>query len=275
MRQTPRLAFFMMLALTISMVSACASQAGNSPATEQRVTLTVYAAASLTDAFKEIGANFQHSHANVTVTFNFAGSQQLEQQLAQGATADVFASANTKYMEEAVKAGLVTDGTQKTFVHNRLIVIVPKNNPAHIQTLQDLGKPGVKIVLADKSVPVGQYALAFLDKASADATYGAGYKASVLKNVASYEDNVKSVFSKVQLGEADAGIVYTSDVSTHGDEVGSLAVPDALNTIAAYPIALVKVSHYSAMAQQFVNYVLSTDGQTVLTKYGFIGTTAG
>lgn len=275
MRHRRRLALFGVLALMLSILSACTGQAGSSPTTEQRVALTVYAAASLTDAFKEIGANFQHSHANVTVTYNFAGSQQLEQQLAQGATADVFASANTKYMDEAIKAELVTDGTQKTFVRNRLIVIVPTNNPAHIQTLQDLGKPGMKIVLADKSVPVGQYALTFLDKASADATYGAAYKANVLKNVASFEDNVKSVFSKVQLGEADAGIVYTSDVSTHGDEVGSLAIPDALNTIAVYPIAPIKASHYSATAQQFVTYVLSADGQAVLTKYGFIGASAG
>lgn len=274
MRRTSRLAIFTLLALAISLLSACAGQAGSSPTTEQQTTLTVYAAASLTDAFKEIGADFEHTHANVQVTFNFAGSQQLEQQLTQGASADVFASASTKYMDAAIKAGVVADGAQKTFARNRLIVIVPKNNPAHIQTLQDLGKSGVKIVLADKSVPVGQYALAFLDKANADASFGAVYKANVLKNVVSYEDNVKSVFSKVQLGEADAGIVYTSDVSTHGDEVGSLAIPDALNTIAIYPIAARKISHNGATAQQFVEYVLSAEGQTVLKKYGFIAASA-
>lgn len=270
MRRLSRLTIFTLLALAISLLGACAGQAGGSPTAAQQTTLTVYAAASLTDAFKEIGAGFQHSHANVTVTFNFAGSQQLEQQIAQGATADVFASASTKYMDAAIQAGIVAGGAQKTFVRNRLIVIVPKNNPAHIQTLQDLGTSGVKIVLADKSVPVGQYALAFLDKASADHSFGATYKANVLKNVVSYEDNVKSVFSKVQLGEADAGIVYTSDVSTHGDEVGSLAIPDALNTIAVYPIAALKNSHNSASAQQFVEYVLSASGQATLKKYGFI-----
>lgn len=275
MRRTARLAIFTLLALAISLLSACAGQAGSSPTPSQQTTLTVYAAASLTDAFKEIGANFQHAHANVTVAFNFAGSQQLEQQLAQGAPADVFASANTSYMDAAIKAGVVADGTQKTFVRNRLIVIVPKDNPAHIQTLQDLGKPGSKIVLADKSVPVGQYALTFLDKASADPAFGAAYKANVLKNVASYEENVKSVFSKVQLGEADAGIVYTSDVSTHGDEVGSLAIPDALNTIATYPIAALNVSHNASTAQQFVAYVLSAEGQAVLKKYGFVEASAG
>jgi molybdate transport system substrate-binding protein len=275
MRRMARLAIFTLLALAISLLSACAGQTGSSPTTAQQTTLTVYAAASLTDAFKEIGANFQRSHANVTVVFNFAGSQQLEQQLAQGATADVFASANTSYMDAAIKAGVIAGETQKTFVRNRLITIVPKDNPAHIQTLQDLGKPGVKIVLADKSVPVGQYALTFLDKASADPAFGAAYKANVLKNVASYEDNVKSVFSKVQLGEADAGIVYTSDVSTHGDEVGSLGIPDALNTIAVYPIAALKVSHNASTAQQFVAYVLSTEGQAVLKKYGFVEASAG
>jgi molybdate transport system substrate-binding protein len=275
MQRTARLAIFTLLALAISLLGACAGQAGSSSTTSQQTTLTVYAAASLTDAFKEIGANFKHAHANVTAAFNFAGSQQLEQQLAQGATADVFASANTSYMDAAIKAGVIADGTQKTFVRNRLIVNVPKDNPAHIQTLQDLGKPGIKIVLADKSVPVGQYALAFLDKASADPAFGATYKANVLKNVASYEDNVKSVFSKVQLGEADAGIVYTSDVSTHGDEVGSLGIPDALNTIAVYPIAALKVSHNAGTAQQFVAYVLSAEGQSVLKKYGFVEASAG
>ncbi len=270
MRRRPWLAPFATLAVALSVLSGCASQANSNPTTAQQVTLTVYAAASLTDAFHEIGANFQHAHPNVTVMSNFAGSQQLEQQIAQGAGADVFASANAKYMDAAITAGAVTSGTQKTFARNRLIVIVPKDNPAHIQTLQDLGKPGVKIVLADKSVPVGQYALTFLDKAGADPAFGASYKAQVLKNVVSYEDNVKSVFSKVQLDEADAGIVYTSDVSTHGNEVGSLAIPDAMNTIAVYPIAPLKTSRNARMAQQFVEYILSADGQAVLKKYGFI-----
>lgn len=270
MRRRPRLAPFAILALALSVLSACTSQAGSNQTTPPQVTLTVYAAASLTDAFKEIGANFQHAHANVSVMSNFAGSQQLEQQIAQGAQADVFASANAKYMDAAITAGVVTSGAQKTFARNRLIVIVPKNNPAHIQTLRDLGKPGVKLVLADKSVPVGQYALTFLDKAAADPAFGASYKAQVLKNVVSYEDNVKSVFSKVQLDEADAGIVYTSDVSTHGDEVGSLAIPDAMNTIAVYPIAALKASRNASVAQQFVAYILSADGQAVLKKYGFI-----
>lgn len=274
MQRRLRLASFTFLALMLALLSACTGQAGSSPTTPQQVTLTVYAAASLTDAFKEIGANFQHAHANMAVTFNFAGSQQLEQQIAQGATADVFASANAKYMDAAITAGAVTSGAQKTFAHNRLVVIVPKNNPAHIQTLQDLGKPGVKIVLADKSVPVGQYAVTFLDKASTDPAFGASYKAQVLKNVVSYEDNVKSVFSKVQLGEADAGIVYTSDVATHGDEVGGLAIPDAMNTIAVYPIAPLKGSRNASTAQQFVAYVLSADGQAVLKKYGFIAVSA-
>lgn len=275
MRRISRLAIFTLLALTVSFLGACAGQAENSHATSQQTALTVYAAASLTDAFQEIGADFQHAHANVTVSFNFAGSQQLEQQLAQGATADVFASANTKYMDVAITAGVIAAGAQKTFARNRLIVIVPKNNPAHIQTLQDLGKRGVKLVLADKSVPVGQYALTFLDKASADPAFGAAYKANVLQNVVSFEENVKSVFSKVQLGEADAGIVYTSDVSTHGDEVSSVAIPDVLNTIAIYPIAALKASHNASMAQQFVAYVLSTEGQAVLTKYGFVAASAG
>jgi molybdate transport system substrate-binding protein len=150
-------------------------------------------------------------------------------------------------------------------------VIYPKANPAGLQTLLDLATPGVKLVLADKSVPVGQYAVSFLDNAVKDASFGATYKADVLKNVVSYELDVKSVLTKVELGEADAGIVYTTDAATDTTgQAGQLAIPDNLNVIAVYPIAVVKDSPNLSMAQAFVDYVLSTDGQAILTKYGFI-----
>ena len=137
----------------------------------------------------------------------------------------------------------------KTFAHNRLVVIYPTANPAKIQSLADLARPGVKVDLAAKTVPVGQYALTFLDAAAADPSYGASYKTNVLKNVVSYETDVKSVLSKVALGEADAGIVYTTDAATETGKVGTVAIPDTLNTIALYPIGVVKASKQSATAQ--------------------------
>jgi molybdate transport system substrate-binding protein len=241
------------------------------PTQPPAVTLHVFAAASLTASFGEIGKAFEAKHPGVTVTFNFAGSQQLGQQINAAAPADVFASANQTQMDAVVKSGRIDQGASKPFVNNRLVVIYPKANPAGIQTLQDLAKPGVKLVLADKSVPVGQYALNFLDNAVKDATFGASYKDDVLKNVVSYELDVKSVLTKVTLGEADAGIVYTTDAATDtAGKTSQLAIPDSLNVIAVYPIAVIKDSPNLSLAQALVDFVLSPDGQAILTKYGFI-----
>jgi molybdate transport system substrate-binding protein len=233
-------------------------------------TITVYAAASLTDAFSQIGKLFELYNPGVKVVFNFAGSQVLSQQLAQGAPVDVFASANQAQMDVAVKAGRLSTST--VFVLNRLVAITPADNPAGIKTLQDLGKPGLRLVLAAKAVPVGQYALDFLIKASADPTFGTGYQASVLSNVVSYEDNVKQVLAKVALGEADAGIVYTTDVlGANASKVVKIKIPDNLNTIAKYPIGYVNNSANPYWAKAFVRFVLSRDGQRTLAQYGFIG----
>ena len=155
------------------------------PAQPKPVTLDVFAAASLTAAFNEIGKAFEAKNPGTTVTFNFAGSQQLAQQINSAAPADVFASANQTQMDAVVKGGRIDQGASKPFANNRLVVIFPKPNPAGIQTLEDLAKPGVKLVLADKAVPVGQYALNFLDNAAKDTTFGAGYKDAVMKNVVS------------------------------------------------------------------------------------------
>jgi molybdate transport system substrate-binding protein len=234
--------------------------------------LTVFAAASLTDAFSEIGQNFSAEHPGVAITFNFAGSQQLAQQLGQGAPADLFASANNSQMDVAIlEAGRVVGGAQRAFAQNRLVVIYPADNPAGITQLQDLTKAGVKFILAAKEVPVGQYSLDFMDKASQEPAFGATFKDDVLKNVVSYEENVRSVLTKISLGEGDAGIVYASDISGEGAaRVGRLDIPDHLNTIASYPIAVISDSAYPIQAKAFMEYTLSPAAQEVLAKYGFI-----
>jgi molybdate transport system substrate-binding protein len=235
-------------------------------------TLTVFAAASLTESFTEIGKQFEADNPGVKVTFNFAGSQQLRAQLAQGAKADVFASANTKEMTTAIISdSLVVSGTQRTFVTNRLIVILPKSNPGKITSLADLARPGLKLDFADSSVPVGQYTLDILTKMSQDATFGAMFKNKVAANVVSREDNVKSVVAKVQLGEADAGVVYATDITPNAaQDLTTLDVPDKFNVIATYPIAPLKNAPEPRLASQFVEWVLSSKGQQVLTQYGFI-----
>jgi len=231
--------------------------------------LTVFAAASLTDVFNEIGEQFKQQNPGVTFEFNYAGSQQLRTQLEQGAVADLFASANAKEMNNAIQSGLVLSGTQKTFVRNRLAVIVPKDNPGGIKELKDLAQPGLKIVLAAPGVPVGGYALTALDKMNAD--FGATFSQTVLSNVVSQEDNVKQVVAKIQLGEGDAGIVYSSDVTpAAAEKVMKLDIPDKYNVLATYPIAVLKAAPQADLAAKFMAHVLSTDGQVTLQKWGFI-----
>jgi molybdenum ABC transporter molybdate-binding protein len=240
-------------------------------AAPKQITLNVFAAASLTAAFGEIGTQFEAANPGVKVVNNFAGSQQLAAQINQGAPADVFASASTAQMTAVITTGEVISGSQQLFTRNRLVVIYPTENPGKITKLQDLANSGLKLVLADKTVPVGAYALTFLDNAVKDASFGADYKTNVLKNVVSYENDVKSVLAKVQLGEGDAGIVYTTDAATADPaKVSQLAIPDALNVIAKYPIAPVKSSVNPESAKAYIAFVLSPSGQTVLAKYGFI-----
>ncbi|MBW7885885.1 MAG: molybdate ABC transporter substrate-binding protein [Caldilineaceae bacterium] len=232
--------------------------------------LVVFAAASLTDAFQAIGETFAAEH-DAVVTFNFAGSQQLAQQLSGGAPADVFASANARQMEAAVGTGRIDAGTIQTFAHNRLVVVTPADNPGEIATLADLARPGIKLVLADSAVPVGQYSLDFLAKAIAQGEMEEGYDEAVLANIVSYENNVRTVLAKVVLGEADAGIVYSSDVT--GEErnrVQIIDIPDALNVVASYPVAPLQDSAHPELAAAFVDYLRSARGQATLAEYGFI-----
>jgi molybdate transport system substrate-binding protein len=258
----------LLLTMLIACVS-CSPRTTGEPAQTQ--TLTVLAAASLTGPFSELGRQLEAQYPYTKVEFNFAGSQQLAQQLSQGAPADVFASASQKNMEAVVQAKRVAKDAPQIFVKNRLVLIYPKKNSAGLAELKDLAKPGLKLVFAAQDVPVGQYSLDFLDKASKDPGFGAAYKAEVLKNIVSYEENVKAVYTKVALNEADAGIVYLSDISPDGaGQIGSLDIPDALNVIAGYPIAAITDSQHPDLAKAFIELVLSTSGQQVLQRYHFI-----
>lgn len=260
----------LLVILAAFLLSACTPAPSPSPTAAAPVKLEVMAAASLTAPFREIGKTFETQNPGVTVEFNFAGSQQLAQQITSGAAADVFASASPSYMNTLVGAKQVDGGKVVKFASNRLVVILPKANPGGVAALKDLAKPGLKLVLAAKAVPVGQYALDFLGKASSDPAYGADYQAAVLKNVVSYEDNVKSVLTKISLGEGDAGIVYTTDAAGSAESVTQVAIPDALNVIASYPIAPLTGSKNPALASAFAGLVASDAGQQVLKKYGFL-----
>ena len=228
--------------------------------------LTVFAAASLTDAFTEIGKNFESQNPNVTVTFNFAGSQALRTQIEEGAPADVFASASAKEMDALIAGSFAAKESSQIFLSNKLAVIVPADNPAGIDSLDDLANSGVKIVLAAEEVPVGNYSRQAFELMNA--SFGADFKNNVLANVVSNEDNVKQVVAKVQLGEADAGIVYMSDAVV-APELETIQIPDEMNVIAKYPIAPLVESDNIELARAFVAYVLSDEGQAILRKWGF------
>ena len=252
---------FFVLCWALILGACSGSSAGSEPRT-----LTVYAAASLTEAFTEMGKAFEASHSDVRVVFNFGGSQNLRTQIEQGAPADVFASANTKEMDTLIAQNMVEADEPKVFLTNQLVVILPKENPAGIASLEDLSKPGLKIVLAAEEVPAGRYAREMLE--NLNAMFGADYKEKVLSNVVSNEDNIRQAVTKVQLGEADAAIVYVSD-AVAVPELQRIEIPPEMNVIAEYPIASLTGSADSDLANEFIDYVLSFDGGATLKKWGF------
>ncbi|MEO8199723.1 MAG: molybdate ABC transporter substrate-binding protein [Gemmatimonadota bacterium] len=239
-----------------------------SPLGAQSSSITVFAAASLTAAFTEIATRFETA-GGPNVIFNFAGSQQLVAQLDQAAKVEVFASADQRWMDHARDAGRLA-GPSTVFVRNRLVVITPRANPGGINRLEDLARPGKKLVLAAAMVPAGQYSRQVLTRLGRRPDFGANYPARVLANLVSEEDNVKAVVAKVQLGEADAGIVYRSDITPSiAREVSIIDLPDSANVIAQYPIAVLTTAPNPSAARAFVDFVLSREGQAILARYGF------
>jgi molybdate transport system substrate-binding protein len=256
-----QLAVFVLLAMLISCNPS--AQTHNNP-----TQLTVFAAASLTESFTTIANEFEANHPGVEVWLNFAGSQTLRLQIEQGARADVFASANQVHAHALLATHLIEEPI--IFAHNRLVVIVPVANPASIETLADLAQPDIKVILAGPTVPVGRYARQVLTNLDTNPTLGLEFSRRVLNNLVSEEDTVKAVVSKVQLGEADAGIVYVSDVTPAvANHLSTLAIPPSYNIVADYPIAVVSDSDQPDLARQFIDFVLSSQGQALLTDHGF------
>jgi len=212
---------------------------------------------------------FQQANPSARLTFNFGASSQLATQLGQGARADVFASADQTQLENARKADAIA-GQDVVFARNRLVVITPKDNPKHIAAVKDLAGDGVKFVTAQPSVPIGQYTAQMLDKAAADPAYGADFKTRVVANTVSQEENVRQVVSKVQLGEADAAVVYSTDATPQvRDQLQIIQVPDRLQTLATYPLAVAKGANATG-GEAFVAYVVGPQGQATLAKWGFL-----
>lgn len=213
-------------------------------------TLNVFAAASLTEVFPKIDKSERYS---------FAGSDQLALQIRQGAPADLFASASPRYTELAYRDGYVQKPV--VFATNRLIVLLPKSNPAGIKTVYDLRRPGLKIVIGDKAVPIGTYTRQILD--------ALGITNDVMSNVVSQETDVKGIVSKVALGEADAGLVYRTDARPVAGRTRTIALPDWAQPPIRYEIAIVKSSEHAAAARAYLKKVTSTRGRRLLAAAGF------
>ncbi len=265
----PQTGIVAILSVLLALLGACGGgESGRS--------ITVYAAASLAEAFAEIAEEFESQNTGVSVKLNLAGSQRLRSQLELGAKADVFASADNVQMDLAVDADLVADSIDKppaTFATNSLAVIASGGAEAGpVQTLEDLATLGVRVVLAHPSVPAGAYARQLLENLSADASrFGGDFSLRVLENVVSQETNVRNVEQKVALGEADAGVVYRPGAEKVAAIRGVrlVAVPAEYNVHATYPIAVLQESERPGLAAGFVAFVLSAQGQAILGKHGF------
>jgi molybdate transport system substrate-binding protein len=230
-------------------------------ATGEQTELTVSGASSLTDAFGEIGTDFEGQNPGVTVTFNFGPSDGLATQINDGAPVDVFASASPTWMDSVQDDGPgVSD--RADFAKNRLTIIVPTDNPAGIEDIGDLAEDGVQLVIAAEGVPAGDYAREILKHAD--------ISEAAMANVVSNAEDVRAVVTSVASGEADAGIVYATDVTEDvAGQVTQIEIPDDINVIATYPIAVVNDTQETDLAASFVDYVLGP-GQQTLADYGFL-----
>ena len=231
---------------------ACGGDGGTSGDGE----LTVFAAASLTAAFTELGEAFEAEDRDVTVTFNFAASSELAAQVLEGAPVDVFASADAASMARLTDAD-ATDGEPVVFATNAAAIVVAPGNPLGITGLADLADDDLVVVACAPEVPCGRYATQVLDLAGVDLT------------PRSFEENVRAVVSKVVLGEADAGIAYVTDVLAAGEQASGVAIPDEVNVVAEYPIAVVADAAAPGAARRFVEFVRSDPGREILASNGF------
>ena len=233
-----------------------------SPAADK--TVVVFAAASLAEAFEALGTAFEQTHAGVTVRLQFGGSSQLAAQVNEGAQADIFASAN---QQQVMTIEDLWVDAPIPFASNRLVIITPATNPAEITTLADLARPAVKIVTAVEGVPIRLYTDTLMATLSDTEGYGAAYVASFYANIVSAETNVRQATLKIALGEADAAIVYATDVTPDiQDDVRQIALPANLAPIPVYYIVQLAEDD---LTQDFIAFVMSAEGQAILQKWGF------
>jgi len=253
------------IASALTTLVACRHSKPEANPTRGEDKLVVFAAASLREVFGRESEAFKKLHSGVGVTFNFAGTQEIRTQLEQGAPADVFASADERHMKALQDTARVD--ASLIFGQNEPVMIVAKERTTTIRALADLPM-AQRIVVGVPEVPIGKYTLQILDNASR--SLGVDFRARVEARIVSRELNVRQVLAKVTLGEADAGIVYRTDVGNHRDDVSIVTIPPEMNVIAKYPIAVVRAAAHPKLAQQWVSFILSEQGQEILRGAGFI-----
>jgi molybdate transport system substrate-binding protein len=247
---------FGLFVVPVALLASLATEAPPSSAPALAGDITVFAAASLTESFTEVGEAFTAANPDVTAEFSFDASSALVQQIVEGAPADVFASADTANMDKLTDADL--NGTDPVvFATNLLTIIVAPDNPLGISGVEDLADPGIKVVVCAPEVPCGNYADQIFDAAGVEVT------------PVSLEQNVRGVSTKVIVGEADAGIVYVTDVIAAGDDADMVEIPEDINVVAEYPVAAVAASDNPEVDQAFIDFLLGDEAQAILAEYGF------
>lgn len=236
------------------------------PTVAQEQTLTVFAAASLTDAFNALKPAYERDHPGQTLRFSFGASSALRLQIEQGAPADVFASADHDQMHPLADKRLVL--ATRTFARNRLVVVIPTANPAKLRAVRDLARPGLRLVGTAPAVPIGRYTQEMLERLSRTRGYTPDFAHRVNANIVSREANVRAALVKVELGEADAAVVYETDARS-SQRVRALAIPERANVIAEYPVAVVAACPRRAAAEAFVGFLRSRQGRAGLKRFGF------
>jgi len=257
------------LAVTIilALLAACSANA-NEGAPSHATSITVLAASSLQAAFTAAANVYERSHPDTTLTFGFDASSALRTKIEQGAPADVFASADLINAQKLLEDGFAI-GSLQPFAGNRLAIVVPRDNPAHIDTPRDLARPGVRLVAAGEDVPISVYATQLINALAHQPGYPPGFATQVAANVATREDNVAAVVAKVALGEGDAGIVYQTD-AVASSSLMEIPIPASASVSVRYAAVVVKGSTQPDAARAFVAWLSGSDGQAVLARFGFV-----
>lgn len=266
----PRRYFSIILVVVIVLIGLIAFVFNAEITESDQVQMTVFVASSLTDVFLDVREQFEARYPNIEINYSFGGSSTLSTQIREGAPADIFASANIQQMSIIEADGLLSDPST-FFAYNQLVIIVPSDNPANIASLDDLKRSNLRIITATEGVPIRTYIAVLLDQLAESSIFGSQFREAFLANIVSEELNVRDVVAKIALGEGDVAIVYQSDVTSDmADELMTISLPTEFNPIVAYSIGILADGANQSIAQTFINFLASEEGQETFIRWGFL-----